>query len=257
MSTKYLGVQLSSGSPDKQLEFTARAGSWDPFFIWTVQKNSAGEWVHQDSSNNLQQQPIRYNQHIVLQCVQTGRTSPVLIVRPIDRTRNPDDPVSQLHRVALELESKHDTFLSCIKDTVGMHDRTFLWHQEDRRKRLEIVDAAIWTVIGTECATYTFWTPPTSLPFGPFPITQEFSVKDSNTFVLTGSHLLGLSVWLGNVRATILCSEPNKIVGHIPPIQDLLMSPVLVIQDEWKTLPISLVRESNGTVYRTNHIYSF
>ncbi|KAI8377486.1 uncharacterized protein BYT42DRAFT_346101 [Radiomyces spectabilis] len=117
--------------------------------------------------------PIHYNQHIVLQCLTTGLVSPVMIIRKVDKAstvvggaRNLDDPpltggggeygdevlgdpVSQLHKIALQIvqdpaqaastmasmDTEPDnppfnmmprstqpvTYLACLNDMVGMH----------------------------------------------------------------------------------------------------------------------------------------
>jgi hypothetical protein len=77
---------------------------------------------------------IRYNQHVVLQCLTTGLVSPVMIVRKVDKAstvvggaRCPDefdpsfsgggeygdevlgDPVSQLHKIALQIVQHENT----------------------------------------------------------------------------------------------------------------------------------------------------
>ncbi|KAI8140722.1 hypothetical protein BJV82DRAFT_622268 [Fennellomyces sp. T-0311] len=127
---------------------------------------------------NTTDQPIaiHYNQHIVLQCLTTGLVSPVMIIRKVDKASTvvggarcptgsfPDaggggefgdemlgDPVSQLHKVALQIvqdpsqavqhrqqqmqngspdlgdgwmlpKSQHPiTYLACLNDMVGMH----------------------------------------------------------------------------------------------------------------------------------------
>lgn len=136
--------------------FVARTSSWDPFVIWIVdptQSNNADESTSSSRSDeyigcpslvptipypnpptialkNKTNQPlaIRYNQHVVLQCLTTGLVSPVMIVRKVDKAsmvvggaRCPDefdpsfsgggeygdevlgDPVSQLHKIALQI----------------------------------------------------------------------------------------------------------------------------------------------------------
>jgi hypothetical protein len=108
--------------------------------------------------------PIHYNQHIVLQCLTTGLVSPVMIIRKVDKAstvvggaRTEDaqtpggeygdevlgDPVSQLHKIALQIvqepkfrheertdlspmpRSSHPiSYLACLNDMVGMHKTT-------------------------------------------------------------------------------------------------------------------------------------
>lgn len=133
--------------------------------------------------NNTQQPlAIHYNQHVVLQCLTTGLVSPVMIIRKVDKAstvvggaRSIDepllvnggeygdeilgDPVSQLHKIALQIvhdpsqatkqqqqqqyqqntgtdlisglmecmlprQSAPVTYLACLNDMVGMHRST-------------------------------------------------------------------------------------------------------------------------------------
>jgi hypothetical protein len=136
--------------------FVARTSSWDPFVIWIVDPTQgaqsdefnvscrADEYIGCPSLvptipypnpptialKNKTNQPlaIRYNQHVVLQCLTTGLVSPVMIVRKVDKAstvvggaRCPEefdpsfsgggeygdevlgDPVSQLHKIALQI----------------------------------------------------------------------------------------------------------------------------------------------------------
>lgn len=136
--------------------FVARTSSWDPFVVWIVDPTQR---AHSDEVNsscradeyigcpslvptipypnpptialkNKSNQPlaIRYNQHVVLQCLTTGLVSPVMIVRKVDKAstvvggaRCPEefdpsfsgggeygdevlgDPISQLHKIALQI----------------------------------------------------------------------------------------------------------------------------------------------------------
>ncbi|KAG2237502.1 hypothetical protein INT48_005538 [Thamnidium elegans] len=147
--------------------FVARTSSWDPFVIWAIdatrnispQENNSScridEYIGCPSLTptisypnpptialkNRTNQPlaIRYNQHVVLQCLTTGLVSPVMIVRKVDKAstvvggaRCPDqfdpsfsgggeygdevlgDPVSQLHKIALQIV-QHDQVISQTK----------------------------------------------------------------------------------------------------------------------------------------------
>ncbi|KAL9547626.1 hypothetical protein MBANPS3_006073 [Mucor bainieri] len=136
--------------------FVARTSSWDPFVIWIVDPTQSATADESTSASradeyigcpslvptipypnpptialkNKTNQPlaIRYNQHVVLQCLTTGLVSPVMIVRKVDKAsmvvggaRCPEefdpsfsgggeygdevlgDPVSQLHKIALQI----------------------------------------------------------------------------------------------------------------------------------------------------------
>ncbi|CAG8531026.1 6847_t:CDS:2 [Diversispora eburnea] len=168
VSTKYLGVSMQnanqtfgpwnygsnhiSPNPNEQPHpcFVARTGSWDPFIIWIVDPNYVkGKDDHssQQSSNpNFPRPPpaaikstsgnpipIHYNQPIVLQCLTTGMTSPIMVIRKVDKgsmvigggiVENVNglgevaealgDPVSQLHKVAFQIK---DTNISSSLST--------------------------------------------------------------------------------------------------------------------------------------------
>ncbi|CAG8474962.1 11623_t:CDS:2 [Ambispora leptoticha] len=163
VSTKYLGVSMHNASQNyaqwsysggvATMEqpspcFVARTGSWDPFIIWIVDTN------HTNSGTPI---PIHYNQPVVLQCLTTGMTSPVMVIRKVDKGSNViggglvdnigmygvgeealGDPVSQLHKVAFQIKDTNasnsqmfsspnqthppgpGTYLACLGDVVGM-----------------------------------------------------------------------------------------------------------------------------------------
>ncbi|KAF7732340.1 hypothetical protein EC973_005236 [Apophysomyces ossiformis] len=205
VSTRYLGVSNADGSlvsygNNRRLDwqtaqaadasssssgtcFAARTQSWDPFIIWVVDTlgvdkdskpktpNGSAGWPHPPSlalkHTGDSPLPVYYNQPIVLQCLNTGLVSPVMIIRKIDHGTAAmggmyandnsvaggeygdemiGDPVSQLHKVAFQIVDDPSTvirqrrpfpeagvqmalpksikpasYLSCIKDLVGVH----------------------------------------------------------------------------------------------------------------------------------------
>ena len=81
--------------------------------------------------------PIHYNQPVILQCMSSGKTSPVFIIRKIEKGSNAvgsyysgdpscniiSDPVSQLHKIALEVynlssPSQQGHYFSCNQDSI-------------------------------------------------------------------------------------------------------------------------------------------
>ncbi|CAG8471615.1 893_t:CDS:2 [Paraglomus brasilianum] len=186
VSTKYLGVSgnchgqsfapwsngaFASVSPVEQgRTFVARTGSWDPFIIWIVDTNYVKgkdepqvpphpsfprpplNALKYNPNNPI---PIHYNQPVVLQCLSTGITSPVMIIRKVDKgsmviggavlednngyvSEALGDPVSQLHKVAFQIKDQETmmssniqnctnpnfpsgpgVYLACLSDVVG------------------------------------------------------------------------------------------------------------------------------------------
>ncbi|RUS13873.1 hypothetical protein BC937DRAFT_94647 [Endogone sp. FLAS-F59071] len=158
--------------------FVARTGSWDPFVVWIVNtKRGAGNDASQSSSGsgasgdqksgdsqaNLFPPPpaiaikntsstpipIHYNQPVVLQCLNTGLVSPVMVIRKVDKgslvvgganvgdsTGMPTggergdealgDPVSQLHKVAFQIIQDPATLASSPAQSMGQSQSSAL-----------------------------------------------------------------------------------------------------------------------------------
>ncbi|OBZ86907.1 Recombining binding protein suppressor of hairless-like protein [Choanephora cucurbitarum] len=153
VSTKYLGVSSES----TETCFVARTTRWDPFVIWLVDNEEnhqmdilLGQQDYRDLPDSLpappaiamkrqQMIPIHYNQHVVLQCLTTGLVSPIMILRKVEKASTVvggslmndeevlGDPVSQLHKVALQIVTpshEQPTYLACLNDIVGMFKTT-------------------------------------------------------------------------------------------------------------------------------------
>ncbi|KAM3589377.1 hypothetical protein VKS41_000244 [Umbelopsis sp. WA50703] len=111
----------------------------------------------------------------------------------------------------------------------------------------DVTDAAVWTIVGTDCATYTFWTPQSTSPFSsqqnsevaspvtPFPSISHFNSSlapqeqralngDVGSLTIYGENFTrDLTVWFGDVKATrteyrcreiLVCSVPNENEFH-------------------------------------------
>ncbi|KAI9365118.1 hypothetical protein BD770DRAFT_468814 [Pilaira anomala] len=146
----------------------------------------------------------------------------------------------------------------------------------------DVSDAAVWTIVGTDCASYTFWTPSetttttessnfhtpfvqqatttlsnTSNTITPFPIVTETNTKDL-TLSLSGENLnRDLTIWFGDIQATMTeFKSRDSISCHVPDQKDLLNSPTLILEEEGlkKKIPLLLVR-GDGVVYRTDQFF--
>lgn len=148
----------------------------------------------------------------------------------------------------------------------------------------DVSDAAVWTIVGTDCASYTFWTPSdapdkscfnmpfdqqatttlstTSAPITPFPLLHETSIKKADALHLTlaGENLTrDLNIWFGDIKSPQTeYKSRDSITCIIPDLQELLNSPTLLVEDDGlkKKIPLLLVR-GDGVVYRTDQFYSF
>ncbi|KAI8388280.1 beta-trefoil DNA-binding domain-containing protein [Radiomyces spectabilis] len=134
----------------------------------------------------------------------------------------------------------------------------------------DVSDAATWTIVGTDSAQYTFWTPTPhdsahglmsfsgddaspSYPIFPFPVVESTAGGD-NSLLLTGEHLTrDLSVWFGDVRAPRTEHKSTQSIRCIVPDTETLMSSPITLFDPisgCRKLPILLVR-GDGVVYNT------
>ncbi|KAI8889351.1 beta-trefoil [Backusella circina FSU 941] len=138
---------------------------------------------------------------------------------------------------------------SSIGDTSGLEGAC--WTED-------VSDAAVWTIVGTDCASYTFWTPESaSGTMTPFPVVSHMTV-DETTLSLSGENLTReLEVWFGDIKAqTTDYKSRDAISCTIPDTQELMKSPVLE-KDEFKCrIPLLFVR-GDGVVYRTDQYYAF
>ncbi|ORZ25565.1 hypothetical protein BCR42DRAFT_400433 [Absidia repens] len=151
----------------------------------------------------------------------------------------------------------------------------------------DVSDAAVWTIVGTDSAKYTFWTPPSSTsiqqqqdddttlhfnnpftrpqqshPITPFPLVNHINSSSSTgTVLITGENLSrDLSVWFGDVRAPLTEYKSRDLLSCTVPDVSLLAASVVVKTDvehpNLRKLPLLLVR-GDGVVYRTGEMYTF
>ncbi|CAO0803546.1 unnamed protein product [Mucor circinelloides] len=144
----------------------------------------------------------------------------------------------------------------------------------------DVSDASVWTIVGTDCATYRFYTPPaivdlnspfsnsttSASPITPFPIlsaTGNNLVHNANIQQLL--HLTGenfardLSVWFGDVKAPRTDYKSRESIScSIPDLQELVDSPTSFLDNDTQhhKIPLLFVR-GDGIVYNTDMFYSF
>jgi hypothetical protein len=154
----------------------------------------------------------------------------------------------------------------------------------------DVSDAAVWTIVGTDCASYTFWTPSEapdqsyfnklftqqatttlsnmSAPITPFPLISSQAspsaklATDSSvtSLTLSGENLTrDLMVWFGDIISPRTdYKSRDSITCTIPGTQELMSSPTVQLEDDGlkRKIPLLLVR-GDGVVYRTNQFYVF
>ncbi|KAI9029692.1 beta-trefoil DNA-binding domain-containing protein [Phycomyces nitens] len=184
------------------------------------------------------------------------------------------------------------SYLACLNDVVGMHRTTAsrILHKPDAPKRPvepsrrnsataqdlssdgscwteDVSDAAVWTIVGTDCASYTFWTPDISRTQSG--LTQFPTVNNLTTcgdlLTLTGEHIgRDLKVWFGDIEAKTDYQSKESIRCVVPDTHILETSLAISPADQetsessghTKSLPLLLVR-TDGLVYQTDLFYTF
>ncbi|KAL0096162.1 hypothetical protein J3Q64DRAFT_1668885 [Phycomyces blakesleeanus] len=143
----------------------------------------------------------------------------------------------------------------------------------------DVSDAAIWTIVGTDCADYTFWIPPKHMleeagiktePTAPLVTNNLSELENSSlsapsvqqkrplTMSLCGQHFTrDLQVWFGDIPAPFVeYRGRDHIVCRIPSQEDLVHCVCLEKDEKEYKVPIMLVR-GDGVIHKTNAFYRF
>lgn len=173
--------------------------------------------------------------------------------------------------------SSHDRRSSTSSDG-GMYQVNGACWTED------VSDASVWTIVGTDCASYKFWTPSSPIvelnspfnnnnapanPITPFPVlssSHQHLQHNKNVHVLnlTGENFTrDISVWFGDIKARTQYKSRDSISCSIPDIQELMDSPVSMLDTNGSAdspqqhkIPILFVR-GDGVIYNTDIFYTF
>ncbi|KAI8089643.1 uncharacterized protein BX664DRAFT_263008 [Halteromyces radiatus] len=150
----------------------------------------------------------------------------------------------------------------------------------------DVSDAAVWTLVGTDIASYTFLPPTSSMPSDNntslvFPHLSHYSVMQDDVLQLHGDNLArDLQVWLGDIKAPhveyksrelVICRLPSRqelmdctfVESYQAPISSTsptISSNNLVNAARIKThyqLPLLLVKAADGIIHKTNIFYQF
>ncbi|ORZ25862.1 beta-trefoil DNA-binding domain-containing protein [Absidia repens] len=134
----------------------------------------------------------------------------------------------------------------------------------------DVSDAAVWTIVGTDCARFTFAVPtPTSTPtpsspqdtfymrpdIAPFPVVSSVSQGDTTLCLWGESFTTHLTVYVGDLALSTEFKSPEALVCVIPSTllsSSSSSSPGAMAS---KKQPILLVR-NDGVIYKTNHSWN-
>lgn len=133
----------------------------------------------------------------------------------------------------------------------------------------DVSDAAVWTLVGTDIASYTFLPPPANddddgTPVSTiFPHLSHYTLLQDDVLHLHGDNLSrDLQVWLGDVRIPhVEYKSRELVVCRLPPLQQLQECPFLEsYQSSAKIhyqLPFLLVKTVDGIVHKSSIFYQF
>jgi hypothetical protein len=138
----------------------------------------------------------------------------------------------------------------------------------------DVSDASVWTIVGTDCATYKFWTPPAIVdlnspfssstvsanPITPFPIlTMQPHQLSQQPLHLTGENFTrDICVWFGDVKSPRTDYKSREAISCVvPDLKDLAESTAsFLVQENQRKIPLLFVR-GDGIVYNTDMFYTF
>ncbi|KAF7727008.1 hypothetical protein EC973_008121 [Apophysomyces ossiformis] len=260
------------GDPVSQLHKIAFQIVQDPTAVPTTvtpfPSSMTADWVLPQSSH-----PITY-----LACLNDvvgmyKTTSPRSLVSDDKRShqRRASAPLPAKSHSASSLQRRRINSLNDLKDNNNRGHGTSAgeggacWTED-------VSDAAVWTIVGTDCATYTFWTPSADNPHGfnapfesenasplaPFPNLTQVTTKDTMLSLSGENFTRDLAIWFGDVKAARTDYKSREHISCVvPDTRELLESPVTRLDEDGKRrLPILFVR-GDGVVYRTDRFYAF
>ncbi|CAF4535710.1 unnamed protein product [Rotaria sp. Silwood1] len=253
VSTRFLHV-------DENKQFHASAHEWGSFYIHLVDNDDLSNESNQFS---VKEGFIQYGSTVKLVCSITNQSLPYLIIRKVEKNRiliDSDEPVSQLHKCAFEFKNYSSNFiyLSLVNERiVAVAGKSCI----NERFRVDINDAACWTIISTDKAEYTWFEArgPVIHPIAPIPIAKHIVVAGGGTAAtieLTGENFTStLSVWFGETESP--CTEyrsSETIVAEVPRFSSVMPNMSWIQQSI--SMPIVFVRR-DGVIYLTSLMFTY
>ncbi|XP_030067250.1 recombining binding protein suppressor of hairless-like protein [Microcaecilia unicolor] len=246
VSTRYLSVEGGA--------FVASARQWASFMLYLVDEGgSSGDFPRREGY-------IRYGSVVQLVCTVTGMALPPMVIRKVNKQfalLEVDEPVSQLHKCAFQLQGSPRMYL-CLSNEKVIQFQASPCPKDANRELLN--DGSCWTIIGTESAEYTF---NDSLaksrdPVTPVPLITSLELNGGGDVAMLEVHgecfSPCLKVWFGDVEAETMYRNPSSMVCVVPDVS--------AFGSEWRwlrypvTVPLSLIR-TDGLVYATSFSFTY
>ncbi|XP_062445519.1 recombining binding protein suppressor of hairless-like protein [Rhea pennata] len=246
VSTRYLFVEGGA--------FIASARQWAAFTLHLADERCTR------SEFPLREGYIRYGSVVQLICTATGIALPPLIIRKVTKQcamLDVDEPISQLHKCAFQLQGTDRMYL-CLSTEKVIQFQASPCPKEANRELLN--DGSCWTIIGTETVEYTFSEslPCAREPASPVPRITALQLTgggDVAMLEVQGEYFHGhLKVWFGDVEAETMYRSPKSLVCVVPDVS--------AFGSDWRwlrypiTVPLLLIRD-DGLIYSSSFTFTY
>ncbi|XP_042366559.1 recombining binding protein suppressor of hairless-like protein [Plectropomus leopardus] len=247
VSTRYLSVDRGA--------FIASSRQWTAFTITLVEGQRADQ-----RDFVLSEGFICYGYVVQLVCTESGVALPPMVIRKVNKQHailDVDEPVSQLHKCALQFRDDPNTYLCLSNDAIVQYQAPSSVRDPSR---VVLNDGSCWTIIGVEAVEFTFNQGPACIqtPVTPFPVITGLEVNGGGHVAMLeiqGENFSPhLKVWFGNSESETMFKSPKSLLCVVPDVS--------VFSDGWRclrriiTVPLSLIR-SDGLIYRTSFSFTY
>jgi len=240
VSTKYLGVENGG--------FVTKSSVWDAFTVTAVGKvPDPGEEMN-----------LHYGMDIILQSTLTGLQSSVLVIRKVEKTEaiyDCDEPISQLHKVALFVKDSDRSYLATVNDNVTMEKGV-----PSSANSLDdtLSDAAAWTIVGTDRIKYGFFDH--AVPqkvITPVPVVEYVKIQNKTLVELYGENFSpNLTVYFADTPSKTKYRCEEFLICEPPSYSQLSCSGGNTHCKTRTEVALYLVRQ-DGAVYSTGQKYTY
>ncbi|GMT26141.1 hypothetical protein PFISCL1PPCAC_17438, partial [Pristionchus fissidentatus] len=258
ISTRYLYVDNG--------HFTASASQWGAFDIHLCLEHSGTVDIKDDSTKfETKEGFVHYGAAIKLIDTVSGIALPRMRIRKVDKSLvmlDSREPVSQLHKIAFQLDDNENVYLSHSQDKIFQHQAKPVTGNPMRH---HIPESATWTIISAETKEYRFFEAngPVRNTISTIPKINTVDVTAGldgrHRLVLRGSEFTNdFSVWLHTVQVNAVFRDSNFVSAWLPTVSEMInqcddLSSTTI---SGKELPISLVR-NDGVIFRTDFTYAY
>ncbi|KAF2979449.1 hypothetical protein EK904_013115 [Melospiza melodia maxima] len=168
-----------------------------------------------------------------------------------------DEPISQLHKCAFQLQGSDRMYL-CLSTDKVIQFQASPCPKEANRELLN--DGSCWTIISTETVEYTFSESLACIrePVSPVPLIAALQLTgggDVAMLEVQGEYFHAhLKVWFGDVEAETMYRSPKSLVCVVPDVS--------AFGSDWRwlrypiTVPLLLIRD-DGLIYSSSFTFTY